>query len=73
MPAEVTASGATGSVAIEIVVNEQGRVSAARIVRSVPLLDALALSAVRQWRFAPATLQGRPVPVRMIVVVNIGA
>ena len=35
-----------------------------------PGLDAAALAAVRQWRFAPATLNGQPVPVRMPVVVK---
>jgi TonB family protein len=69
-PREVAASGIKGSVAVEVIVREDGRVSDARILRSVPVLDAAALAIVRTWRFAPATLNGRPVPVRLVVVVN---
>ena len=42
----------------------------ARIVKSVPLLDEAALSAVRDWRFEPTMVEGRAVPVRMVVTVN---
>jgi outer membrane biosynthesis protein TonB len=33
-------------------------------------MDATALAMVKQWRFAPATLDGRPVAVRIPVVVK---
>lgn len=59
-----------GAVQAEIVVDEQGQVADARIVRSVPLLDEAALEAVRKWRFEPTVVEGRPVPVRMVVTVN---
>ena len=38
--------------------------------RSIPLLDAAALDAVRQWQFTPTLLNGVPVPVIMTVTVN---
>ena len=41
----------------------------ARVLRSVPLLDAAALEAVQQWRFTPTLLNGEPVPVVMTVTV----
>lgn len=56
---------------MEIVVDESGGVAAARVIRSVPLLDEVALAMVRQWRFAPATLDGKFVRVRIPVVVNV--
>ena len=53
-----------GTVVVEFVVDVDGRVVDARVVRSVPLLDQAALEAVRQWRFLPATRRGRPVVSR---------
>lgn len=52
-----------GTVVVAALVDEQGRVADARVVRSVPLLDESALTAVKQWEFAPALLNGEPVPV----------
>jgi protein TonB len=34
------------------------------------LLDAAAVTAVRQWKFTPTLLNGTPVPVVMTVTVN---
>jgi protein TonB len=50
-----------GTVLIEALVDSQGRVSRARVIQSVPLLDAAALQAVYQWVFQPAMKHGRPV------------
>ncbi len=48
-------------VELEIVIDTSGRVAAARVLRSVPLLDAEALRTVRTWIFVPAEHGGRPV------------
>jgi protein TonB len=50
-----------GTVLIEALVDSQGRVARARVIQSVPLLDAAALQAVYQWVFYPAMKHGRPV------------
>lgn len=50
-----------GTVLIEALVDSQGRVARARVIQSVPLLDAAALQAVYQWVFHPAMKRGRPV------------
>lgn len=47
-----------------------GNVKDARVVKSIPLLDDAALKAVRDWRFEPTIIEGRAVPVRMVVTVN---
>lgn len=59
-----------GIVIIEATISADGRVSNARILRSVPLLDQAAIDAVRQWEFTPTLLNGVPVPVVMTVTVN---
>lgn len=63
-------AGVEGVVIIEAVVGTDGRVRQARVLRSQPLLDEAALTAVRQWEFSPTKLNGVPVPVIMTVTVN---
>jgi len=55
---------------LEITIGPDGKVSDARVLRSIPLLDQAALDAVRQWVFTPTLLNGVPVPVIMTVTVN---
>jgi TonB family protein len=59
-----------GVVIIEATIDREGRVSDARILRSIPQLDEAALTAVRQWEFTPTVVDGSPVPVIMTVTVN---
>ena len=56
-----------GTVVMEVLVDEDGRVPDARVIRSIPLLDQTALDTVKTWRFTPAQLNGTPVPVLVIV------
>ena len=59
-----------GEVLLEALIDEQGRVSGVRLLRSVPLLDAAAVDAVRTWRYTPTLLNGVPVSVLMTVKVT---
>jgi protein TonB len=59
-----------GVVIIEATIGPNGKVQDARVLRSIPLLDAAALDAVRQWEFTPTLLNGVPVPVIMTVTVQ---
>ncbi|HKV07323.1 MAG TPA: TonB family protein [Thermoanaerobaculia bacterium] len=64
-------AGVQGTVTVEAVIDEQGRVTDVRLLRGLPMgLDQEALAAVRQWRFTPATLQGQPVNVYFSLTVN---
>jgi len=69
-PALAQSARVQGVVIIEATIGPDGRVQDARVLRSIPLLDASALDAVRQWEFTPTTLNGAPVPVIMTVTVN---
>lgn len=60
----------TGVVILEIVVDAEGNVADAKVVRSVALLDEAARDAVLQWKYRPTRLNGVPVPVVMTVTVN---
>ena len=59
-----------GIVIIEATIDARGNVIAARVVKSVALLDQAALDAVRQWKFSPTLLNGVPVPIIMTVTVR---
>ena len=59
-----------GTVIIDAVIDEQGRVQSTRVLRSVPLLEQAALAAVREWIYTPTLLNGVPVPVVMTVTVT---
>jgi len=59
-----------GIVIMEVIVGQDGSVSDAQVIRSVPMLDQAALEAVRQWGFTPTLLNGMPVSVIMTVTVN---
>jgi TonB family protein len=60
-----------GTVVLIIVVDAQGNVSDARVVKPLGMgLDEKALETVRTWKFKPATRAGVPVPVRVGVEVT---
>jgi protein TonB len=69
-PPVALAAGREGTVVLEAVIGEDGRVRDVRVVRPAALLDQAALEAVRQWRFTPTLLNGQPVPVIMNVTVG---
>jgi TonB family protein len=60
-----------GVVALEVVVETNGRPGDIRVTKPVhPDLDEAAIAAARAWEFVPGTLSGRPVPV--IVSMELG-
>lgn len=64
-------AGVQGTVIVEAVINEQGRVTDVRILKTLPMgLDQAAVDAVRSWRFKPATLASKPVKVYYTLTVN---
>jgi len=57
-------------VVVEVSLDTDGHVRDARVLRSIPMLDDAALTAVRQWEFTPVISNGVAVPVKMTVTVN---
>lgn len=54
----------SGVVIVEAIINEQGNVEQVRIVKGLPMgLSDSAEAAVRNWKFSPGRMNGRPVPV----------
>jgi len=59
-----------GVVILEAVIGTSGRVESVEVLRSIPLLDQSAVSAVRQWQYRPAMLNDEAVPVIVTVTVH---
>ena len=57
---------------VEIVVDEQGRVTNVAIRESVhPVFDSALLSFARDWKYQPAMLNGKPVRYRKMIQINV--
>lgn len=59
-----------GIVVLEATTDVFGRVTGVRVLRSISLLDAAAVDAVRQWIYEPMVINGRPRPVTFTVTVR---
>ena len=62
-----------GIVTLEAIISKEGTVKSVRVLRGVdPLLDNASMRAVQQWKYQPATFEGRPVPVYLTVRMTFG-
>jgi TonB family protein len=59
-----------GVVVMEATISPTGEVGDIEVLRSVPELDAAAISAVEQWRYEPTLVDGVAVPVLMTLTIN---
>jgi TonB family protein len=60
-----------GTVILQVVIDEDGCVRDPKIIRGVKRYqDSIALKAVRQWVYLPATLEGKPVSVNYFLTIN---
>ncbi|MBL8955175.1 MAG: TonB-dependent receptor [Myxococcaceae bacterium] len=65
-PPDAADAGVGGTVVMEIDLGEDGSVTDARVVGSAgPSFDESALKAVRQYKFTPAEVDGKPTAVRL--------
>jgi TonB family protein len=60
-PREAFLQRVQGTVLVEFLIDERGRVAHAEVRESIRLLDQAALDTVREWRFIPARSSGQPV------------
>ena len=69
-PDAAKASGASGKVAVQVVVDENGRVTTAKATSGHPALREAATQAARKARFRPTLLSGQPVKVTGLITYN---
>ena len=63
-------AGVDGQVVVQALVGKDGKVKDTRVVKSIPMLDAAAEAAVKQWVFKPALSNNKPVAVWVAVPVR---
>jgi TonB family protein len=59
-----------GVVILECTIGRDGRITHVAVLRGIPLLDAAAVDAVKQWVYTPTLVNGVPARVIMTVTVN---
>jgi protein TonB len=59
-----------GTVVLEATLSAAGAVEEIRVISGHPLLVQAAIDAVKQWRYEPTLLNGRPVPVILTATVK---
>jgi TonB family protein len=69
-PDEAIALGLQGTVELDILIGEDGSVRQVQFVEGSPLLAEAAMAAVRQWRYDPTLLDGKPIEVSTSVGVR---
>ena len=69
-PAIARQAHASGTVVVQVTIDENGNVISARAVSGHPLLQAVAVGAARQARFSPTKLSGQPVKVTGVITYN---
>ena len=69
-PDNARRAGLTGLVALECVIDKEGRVQDTKVLDGHRSLAEAAQVAVRKWRYTPTKLDGEAVPVVMTVTVN---
>jgi TonB family protein len=69
-PPLAKAARISGSVVVEIMIDQEGYVASARALSGHPLLKDAAVSAVKEWRFTPTKLGGEAVNVVGTITFN---
>ena len=69
-PPIARAAHASGTVVVQVTIDENGNVIAAHAVSGHPLLQGAAVGAARQARFSPTKLSGQPVKVTGVIQYN---
>ncbi len=69
-PPTARAQNVSGDVKIDALIDINGNVSSAKIISGPALLHQVALDAVKQWKYEPAQLNGKPTSVHVTVTVH---
>ena len=69
-PPIARAAHASGTVVVQVLIDENGNVVSAKAVSGHPLLQAVAVAAARQAKFSPTKLSGQPVKVSGMIQYN---
>lgn len=60
----------SGSVVVDALIDANGRVTTMKVISGPALLHQAALDAVKQWKYQPATLDGKPTAMHLTVTLQ---
>jgi protein TonB len=60
----------SGNVLVDALIDANGRVTTMKIVSGPALLHQAAMDALKQWKYRPATLDGKPTPMHLAVTIQ---
>jgi TonB family protein len=69
-PQMAAAQGLQGDVKLDLTINENGKVTDAKVISGPGLLRQAASDAARQWKYSPAKLDGSTIATHVNVVVH---
>ena len=72
-PPFARSSHTAGDVTVDALIDANGNVTDLKAVSGPPILRQAAMEAVRQWKYDPARLDGRPVAIRLSLTVRFHA
>ncbi len=68
-PAQARKDRITGPVVLDATIGEDGKVKVLKVIEGEPELSASAASAVRQWKYSPAILNGKAIEAEKRITV----
>lgn len=60
----------TGDVVIDALIDANGRVTTMKVISGPTLLHQAAKDALKQWKYQPASLDGKPVSMHLTVTLQ---
>ncbi len=69
-PEEARKAGIQGTVILEAMTDEQGNVARVKVLQSIPQLDQAAIDALKQWKYEPVIIDGKPKAVVFTVTIR---
>ncbi len=69
-PALAKSQHISGDVKVDALIDERGRVTSTKVISGPTLLQQAAMEALKLWKYQPATLDGKPVPMHLTVTLQ---
>jgi TonB family protein len=69
-PAVAKQTGVEGEVTVSAVIDIAGKLTSMKVISGSPLLQQAALESLRNWKYEPALLNDRPLPVQTSITVK---
>jgi protein TonB len=69
-PALAKAQHVSGGVTIDALIDATGHVTKMKVISGPTLLHQAAMDALKQWKYQPAMLDGKPVPMHLSVTIQ---